>query len=257
MKGIIEDIRQFARDHPAAPIVADLSAVNNHRVYAQGCVHDAHEAYDAYHQLNGIDRAVFDDHMAVHKRMLQQHWPDELAKMARIETTIALPWAYQALEPTFLDFDTPTLRRQMHAKADIGAQINKLADVIDCFCYSFHEIMAGNRRFATRQRWVHHDRIFYLPNPCQDCQEFFFPGLAERLPLVAPLLGQIPPLLCPPEPLKAADYITLARYGRPHTPASIKRSILSRQYPLYAKWLEVLVESDLSAMDWLTTINRR
>lgn len=193
---------------------------------------------------------------AGYKRFMSE---EERAALERLECK-AIEWMIQQMPEEYDRYQYGSLLWEAHAKQTFIAQLMKWADMIDGYCLSLHEILAGNHGFlkVTKHRGVD------LPNACTDYEKFYFPQVHRELTLEPTgSLGQLfeqlnSPLLVPPPGRSHEEYVVLANQGRPHTRASIDRMILSKEFPLYVAWLEILRDAnDPATMRWLTTVNER
>lgn len=101
----------------------------------------------------------------------------------------------------------------------VEAQVASLADKLDAYGESSHELVAGNQNFT-------------LPldiNPIDNYNRILG-GFGDKYPLLKNLLTQDHPLLRKPEPY---DVLETVRAGRPHTPESLQKDT---GIPYYEFW---------------------
>lgn|GEM_PF-4874780 len=229
----------------------ELGITSNIQRLAPLClVHDHHEYYPP-----------LGDIQAVYKRFMNEA---ELAEVERLEVE-AINWMIGLMPELYDRWNYGSLLWEAHYKETFIAQLMKWADMIDGYCLSLHEILAGNQGFLVIHKHTLANGIeILLPNACTDYEEFYFPKVLRKL-TQAPTakLGQLfaelrSPILLPPAIHSHDDYVAWANHGQPHTRASIDRMILSQEFPLYAAWLKVLRDAeDPAIMQWLTTVNPR
>ncbi len=140
---------------------------------------------------------------------------------------------------------------------------------------NYIELLAGNVSFAEIHRFdvgrlVINDQekstivphTVFLPTALTDYFEFCLPQMRAKLKLLTPFYTQPEeqrPTIFRTHPIPTvSDCYAMAVHGQPHTVASLKRLMLSKEYPILSEYLEVMFKSgNKRIIHWMTTVDKR